>query len=142
MERRLKMKSVLGTLLMSICFQFARASVFDQHTFMDVKAAKAKWGYQKLDKNKFKNSGYEGDSIKAKMAAYIIEKQIYKGSEIALVYKELGTANGYFISDLSPAYVLQRPTEEKNEGWQLVFIPTEDNKKVKNVRVIKTCCEK
>ena len=70
-------------------------------------------GPRKLDKNKFKDSGYDGDLVKAKMAAYIIEKQIYKGSEIALVYKELGTANGYFISDLSPAYVLQRPTEKK-----------------------------
>lgn len=136
------MKRVLAALLMIVCFQIARASIFDQYTFMDVKTAKAKWGNEKLDKNKFKDSGYSGDSIKAKMAAYIIEKQIYKGSEIVLVYKELGTANGYFISDLSPAYVLQRPTEEKNEGWQLVFIPTEDSKKVKEVRIVKTCCEK
>ena len=120
---------------MFACFQMTQASIFDQYTFMDVKVAQDKWGHEKLDKNKFKDSGYDGDLVKAKMAAYIIEKQIYKGSEIALVYKELGIANGYFISDLSPAYVLQRPTEEKNEGWQLVFIPTEDSKKVKEVRI-------
>lgn len=129
-------------LLMFVYLQVTQASVFDQYKFMDVKAAQAKWGQEKLDKNKFKNSGYNGDSIKAKMAAHIVGKQIYKGSEIALVYKELGTTNGYFISDLSPAYVLQRPTEEKSEGWQLVFIPTEDSKKVKEVRILKTCCER
>jgi hypothetical protein len=135
------MRNVL-ILLVFICFQIVHASVFDKYEFMDVKTAKAKWGYQKLDKNKFKESGFDGDSVKAKMATYIIEKQIFKGSEITLVYKELGPANGYFISDLSPAYVLQRPTDNKNEGWQLIFVPTEDGKKVKEVRIVKTCCDK
>ena len=36
-----------------------QASIFDQYTFMDVKVAQDKWGHEKLDKNKFKDSGLQ-----------------------------------------------------------------------------------
>ncbi|MCB0355917.1 MAG: hypothetical protein KDD40_02860 [Bdellovibrionales bacterium] len=116
------------------------ASVFNEYTFINGEQAKKKWGYEKLDKNKFRESGSKGDDVKAKMAAYILENQSYKGKKIELVYKELGKANGFFISDIPPTYILQRASNSHKESWQLAFIPTNDGNFVEEVKIVKTCC--
>ena len=135
------MKKSFYILLFIVSTTVMAASFFESYKYEDSGFAKKNWGFEKLDKKKFRESGYKGDSVKAAMAFYILKNQSYKGKPISLVFKELGRANGYFISDLSPAYVLQRPTKEKNEGWQLVFIPTKDGKIVKEIKIFKSCCD-
>ncbi len=132
---------ILAIIMVMSVAAIAASSVFNKYKYANASFAKKNWGSEPLNQKEFRESGFKGDLVKAKMAYTIVKNQLYKDKPISLVFKELGRANGYFMSDLSPAYVLQRPTKEKNEGWQLAFIPTKDGKRVKEVRIFKSCCD-
>jgi hypothetical protein len=52
----------------------------------------------------------------------------------------LGTADGYYFSDVFPAYMIHRSQDPKGDSWQIVFLLTND-RRVDDVVVHKNCCD-
>ena len=115
------------------------AESFYQAEFMSAQQAQKKWGSAIFDPIAFKAESYKN---KPTMAVGLIKKPIYVGKDMLEVKKELGDPTGYFFSDTIYAYLITDPSDKKSGVWQIVFIPDEDLKKVKEIKIHKKCCYK
>ena len=105
--------------------------------FIEIKRAEKKWGVKPLNKKLFRN----GDpKQRASMAVDIFKNQTYVGKNMLLVRQELGDPDSYFFSDTIYAYKIMPFPGKDKENWHLVFIPDDDLKKVKEVKIHKKCC--
>ncbi len=66
---------------------------------------------------------------------------MYVNMPMSKVREEIGSPDSYFFSNTIYAYEITLPKENK-EQWQLVFIPDDKLKYVKEIKIHKKCCYK
>lgn len=117
-------------------------SVFSlQEYFISAKDAKAKWGVENFNPEKFKS--LKTTPVKrAPMAVELLVTQKLKGRKMSDVINLLGAQDGYFFSDAILAYKIQIPNSSSKESWQLLFIPDEELLNVKEIKIHRRCCGK
>jgi len=121
-------------ILFSSLIIFAQQFIFGK-TLSPV-AVKKKWGQMEFNAEKFRNSEYE---VKAKMAFEIMRDKKIRGMDIDEVKSIFGEPEGYYRSDIYPAYIIQSAKTRSEETWQIVFLLNEKYK-VRDVVVHKNCC--
>lgn len=97
------------------------------------------WGHDPFLPEKFKNGTPQ---IRAKMAFDLLKQQKrYVGKSATEIRNELGDWDGYYFTDIFPAYLIEiAPTHDK-DSWQIVFF-LDRSKKVEEVAVHKNCCDR
>lgn len=118
-----------------LSFGLASYADFDGKT-MSAKDVKSKWGDEKADFKKFKDSSYEK---KAKMAYSIMTDKSLIGKSYEEIREIFGPNDGYFFTDTIPTYIIQRGKKPSDETWQLVF-RMDKKYKVKEIFMHKNCC--
>lgn len=97
-----------------------------------------RWGTAPFDKSKFK-AGDEND--RAAMAHSILTgKKAFLGKQVSEIREILGAADGYYFSDVFPAYMIERGKGANDDSWQIVFLLTND-RRVDDVIIHKNCCD-
>ena len=100
--------------------------------------AEARWGKGEFITDRFK-SGKPDE--RAKMAVSLVkEKKLWIGKEVKEVRQKLGSHDGYYFTDWIPAYLIQVGKSQKEETWQIVFLPDNDYK-VKDIIIHRNCCD-
>lgn len=136
------MKNVIKVISILLLFTLSLAGVaaysyLEQKT-LSASEVKSKWGDQKADIKKFKDSSYE---VKAKMSYSIMTDKTLIGKSYEEIRELFGENDGYYFSDTIPTYIVQRGKNKTEETWQLVF--RMDNKyNVKEIFMHKNCCDK
>lgn len=136
MKNVIKVISILLIFILSLAGVVAY-SYLEQKT-LSASEVKSKWGDQKADFKKFKDSSYE---VKAKMAYSIMTDKTLIGKSYEEIRELFGENDGYYFSDTIPTYIVQRGKNKTDETWQLVF--RMDNKyNVNEIFMHKNCCDK
>lgn len=105
---------------------------------MTAKSAERKWGHQEFSASVFKTAEM---TVRAQMAASLVQKKKqYIGKPLKDIRKELGSYDGYYFTDMIPAYFISRGVEKGEETWQIVFIPDEKYQ-VKDIIIHRNCCD-
>ncbi len=111
---------------------------FWQGKTLPLDAVAAKWGKEKLDPQKFK-TGPEAE--RAKMAYSLLKsKSAYVGKHILAIRDQFGAPDGFYFSDVFPAYLIQTANNPGEEAWQIVFL-VDTARNVTDVIVHKNCCD-
>lgn len=98
----------------------------------------AKWGDKKFNIEKFK-SGTEPE--RAQMACDLLKNQNqFKGFDLLKLRATLGSHDGFYFTDIFPAYMIHSGASKSEESWQIVFLLNND-KKVDEIVVHKNCCD-
>ena len=106
---------------------------------MSLKEVCRRWGTQPLDVAKFK-AAKNNRSVRAKMACSILKNQKkYIGWDSLKIRETFGDGSGYFFSESFPTYLINKPTEENREVWQILFF-VDGNHTVSEIVVHKNCC--
>lgn len=122
-----------------ICFTLSSlADTFFAGKFMTAAEAEKKWGLAEFNPSKFKSVS---EKEKGAMAADAIKKNLFVNKEMLDVRKQMGDPDSYFFSDTIYTYKITEPGPDK-ESWQLIFVPDEKLKKVKEIKIHKKCCYK
>ena len=114
------------------------ANHFWRGELMTTSEVKSRWGATEFDSNKFKVGKPE---TRAKMAFGLIQSKKYIGKTRAQVIGDLGPADGYYFSELIPAYIIQNEKKKGDEVWQIIFL-LDKERHVTEVAVHKNCCDK
>ena len=85
---------------------------------LPIEEAAKKWGEKPFNIKKFKEGSIKDRSS---MVVDMIKSKIYLGKDSDIIYQELGSGSGFFISDHIPTYLLERGGKRENPTWQLVF---------------------
>ncbi len=64
----------------------------------------------------------------------------FHGRFVTDIRNDFGTPDGFYFSDVFPAYLIQRAETRDQEAWQIVFLLDSD-RKVKKVILHKNCCD-
>jgi hypothetical protein len=96
------------------------------------------WGKSPRNDEQFRT----GDEKKRAAMAYSIlaNKKDFLGKTVFDIRKQMGSPDGFYFSDVFPAYMIRRGKSEKEDSWQIVFLLNE-NRKVEDVIVHKNCCD-
>ncbi len=132
------MKLRIGFILLVGSFSMARAaSHFWTGTVLSATQVAQRWGQQSFDSVKFRSGD---ERVRAAMAYSILtNKNKFRGRPALELKKELGDPDGFYFSDVLPAYLIQRAKSANGESWQIVFLLTKD-RTVDEVIVHKNCC--
>lgn len=96
-----------------------------------------KWGDKEFDVALFKSGTPE---VRASMACSLLKNQKpMLGKDISEIRTLLGDHDGYYFSDMYPAYLIQIGKNHSEESWQIVFM-IDKGEDVKEVVVHKNCC--
>jgi len=115
------LKTLVFTILLISTFAFAVGSSFWFGKTLSAKEAISHWGHEEFSNAKFRDADVNG---RAKMAAALIEnKKAWIGRPLDDVHKQLGPHDGFYFTDTIPAYLVQTAKSEKEETWQVVFLP-------------------
>jgi hypothetical protein len=128
---------IFSLVMLALLVGVGKAEDFFQAKFMSVQEAEKRWGQKTFDANEFRSMPAEK---RAPMAVDIVKRQLFVGQERSKVRQQLGSPDGYFFSDSIYAYKLDKFKEGMKEAWDIVFIPDQDFKKVKEVKIHKRCC--
>jgi hypothetical protein len=116
--------------------------VFAQHFWhgetMSITEAKKKWGNEVFDPKQFKSGNID---VRAKMAASLAADKRYIGKSPLNIREDLGDPDGYYFSDVFPAYLIQEGKNNKEESWQIVFL-LDRGRKIEKTIIHKNCCSK
>jgi hypothetical protein len=97
-----------------------------------------RWGKTELNIEKFQKGD---EKVRAAMAYSLLKNQgQYKGKFVLDIRKDFGSPDGFYFSDVFPAYLIQRAHSQNEEAWQIVFLLDKD-RKVQKVIVHKNCCD-
>jgi hypothetical protein len=116
---------------------FATAKHFWRGDTMSAKQAEKKWGTSPFDAEKFKNSREN----RAKMTASALRSKSLIGKDRVQIREALGAHDGYYFTDMYPAYIVSDESKTGGDTWQLVYLLDGDYK-VKEVILHKNCCDK
>jgi hypothetical protein len=98
---------------------FAGAKHFWRGQTMPLEKVAQTWGSEAFDAKKFK----EGDiAVRAKMASVMLRSNPLKGKTSEEVRSELGSWDGYYFSDMFPAYIIQDGRTQSGGTWQIVLL--------------------
>ncbi len=132
------MKLRIGFILLMMSFSLARAAGhFWTGTVLSAAQVAQKWGQQSFDALRFKSGD---EKVRSAMAhSILINKKNFLGRPVLELKKELGDPDGFYFSDVLPAYLIQRAKSANGESWQIVFLLTKD-RRVDEIIVHKNCC--
>lgn len=100
---------------------------------------KKKWGNSAFVQETFKNSDI---NTRSKMAYDLVEKKnLFIGKTPKEIRALLGDWDGHYFSESYPAYIIQEPTQEVREGYQVLFFLNK-NGKISGLAVHHSCCSK
>lgn len=130
------MKKIILSLVLISCSVLAVGHFWRGRT-MSLKEVGDRWGKADLNIEKFR----EGDSAARSTMAYSIlkKKKEFKGKFVLELRKELGDPNGFYFSDVFPAYFIQEGKTRQDETWQIVFL-LDQSRHVEDIIVHKNCC--
>ena len=98
-----------------------------------------KWGEKEFDAKAFKNATPD---LRASMTCSLLKNQKpFIGKDISEIREILGDHDGYYFSDMYPAYLIQVGKNHTEESWQIVFMIDKDDD-IKEIVVHKNCCDK
>jgi hypothetical protein len=88
---------------------------------MSISVAEATFGKDKFNPGRFKSC----DPIcRSKMAASLVKnKTDWLGKPLLEIEGQLGPYDGFYFSDMVPAYLLTRAANKSEDTWQIVFLP-------------------
>lgn len=116
-------------------------SSYQSREFMDIKTAQKKWGKKAFVASKFKSGD---ENLRASMVVDLIKSKAYVGRSLKKVREDLGEPNGYYENDGIAAYILTPETstksKQKENVWQVIFLPSKDWKTIREVKIHKNCC--
>ena len=113
------------------------AQIFPKGIFLSAKEVEKRWGSKPLNAAEFK----KGNSlIRAPMAASILKEKSLIGKTNAEIWELLGRHDGYYFSDLIPAYVIEDNSMKGGDVWQIVFF-LDRNDYIKSIKVHKNGSE-
>jgi hypothetical protein len=98
----------------------------------------ARWGRAPLNLESFRKGPA---AARASMAHSILlmQKQL-KGKFVLDLRKEFGEPDGFYFSDVFPAYLIQEGKTRQDETWQIVFL-LDRARKLDKIIVHKNCCD-
>ena len=135
--KRVSFGIVIALLVLSA--GFATAKHFWRGETMSAQQGAKKWGTHPFEKEKFKTGD---DHSRATMASSLLQNQKnFVGKRPSEIREELGNPDGFYFSDMFPAYFIERGQKEGEDSWQLVFL-LDRNEKVAEIIIHKNCCEK
>lgn len=127
---------IVSIAVFSFC-GFAVAKHFWRGETMSVSKVEKTWGNAPFDAKKFR----DGDvKARAKMAKSILSSKQFIGKFADEIRTELGSWDGYYFSDMFPAYIIQDGRAENGDTWQIVFL-LDRQQKVSEIIVHKNCCD-
>lgn len=121
---------------------FFSTNLFAKHFWrgktLSAQEVSRQWGTTPFDEAKFK----EGDEkVRAAMAYSILtKKREFIGKSVLEIREQLGSPDGYYFSDVFPAYLIHRGKGANEDSWQIVFLLTNE-RRVDDVIVHKNCCD-
>lgn len=96
------------------------------------------WGEAPFQVDRFR---LEDEVVRAKMACSLLKNQkLFIGKDRAQIRNELGDHDGFYFSDMFPAYMIQSAKSKGEDSWQLVFL-IDRKEKVSEIIVHKNCCD-
>lgn len=134
----MKTKYLLYTLIVLIFISVGYAQHFWRGEEMSLSRIEKKWGQGNFSAEKFKIGDKQA---RANMAYSLIKHKKYIGKNILEIREDLGDFDGYYFSDVYPAYLINEPVTKGDDVWQIVFL-LDKNKLVSSVIVHKNCCYK
>jgi hypothetical protein len=97
-----------------------------------------RWGKGSFDAVKFKEGN---ERARAGMAYSILTmKKKFFGKSVLEIRQQLGSSDGYYFSDVFPAYMIYRGEGPNEDSWQIVFLLNND-RQVRDIVVHKNCCD-
>ena len=133
----MKLKNIFLSLTLAVCSAFAMKHFWRGATLSEAEVAK-RWGTSELNTNKFKTGD---EKVRASMAYSILKNQkALRGKFVVDLRNDFGRPDGFYFSDVFPAYMIQRGQGDQDESWQLVFLPNKE-RKVEDIIVHKNCCD-
>ncbi|MBO9665768.1 MAG: hypothetical protein J7501_03030 [Bdellovibrio sp.] len=117
---------------------FAGVKHFWRGETMNLKQAEKRWGSESFDAQKFKTSS---TNERAKMVVSIIKTKALIGKNRLEIRDLLGAQDGYYFTDMYPAYIIFEDPKSDGETWQIVGLLDKEYK-VKEVIIHKNCCNK
>jgi hypothetical protein len=98
-----------------------------------------KWGEAAFNENQFLNGD---EKVRAKMACSILKNQKqFIGQSRLEIRKKLGDFDGFYFSDMFPAYIIESGKTREQDTWQIVFM-LDRKEKISEIIVHKNCCDK
>lgn len=98
-----------------------------------------KWGSTEFDVNKFKTGN---ENLRASMSCSLLKKESdYIGKDRSEIRQLFGDHDGFYFSDMFPAYMIQSGQNSSEDSWQVVFL-LDRNEKVSDIIVHKNCCNR
>lgn len=114
------------------------AYAFFKDVVMSAAEVKAKWGSEKADYKKFKDSSYEN---KSKMAYSIMTDKSLIGKSYEEIREIFGSNDGHYFNDTTPAYIIKEGKNHSEDTWQIVF-KMNNEYKVREIIMHKNCCNR
>ena len=98
-----------------------------------------RWGERPLDIAAFR-SAEEDEATRAAMACSLLRTQDdYVGMSRLEVRPLFGDPDGYYYTEMQPAYLIETAKTMDEDSWQIVFLIDRD-RNVRKVVVHKNCC--
>ena len=130
-------KLLLSFILAICCTGVGVAKHFWRGETMDLKAVCKKWGDFPFDAKKFRDGD---EASRAQMSCGVLKNQkLFVGKDRASIRKELGDHDGYYFTDMFPAYIVLSGKDKTEDTWQLVFLLDRDQK-ISEIIMHKNCC--
>lgn len=105
---------------------------------MSVEMVGQKWGKTPFETKVFKNGD---EKQRAQMAYSLLNHQNqFVGKDRLEIRSELGDPDGFYFSEMFPAYMIETATSREQNSWQIVFLLDRDEK-VSQIIVHKNCCD-
>lgn len=97
-----------------------------------------RWGDRPLNVEEFRTNG-ENRYLRARMACSLLKNQKqYVGMEVSETREKFGLPDGYYVSEVHPAYLISGAEEGKAGVWQVLFLST--NGRIDEIVVHRNCC--
>ena len=109
--------------------------------FMSTEEVCQRWGNQPLNVEQFKSAG-EDETVRARMACSLLTHQSqYIGKDVTDIYNTFGPAEGYYVSEGYPAYLIETARTRAPDSWQIVFL-ADSGWQVSAIVVHRNCCDR
>ncbi len=107
-------------------------------TTLPLREIEKRWGKIESTAHQFKT----GDpKTRASMAASLLKRQKeFKGKPVQSIRELLGPNDGFYFTDVYPAYFIQVGRNHSEETWQIVFL-LDRERHVDEIVVHKNCCD-
>lgn len=116
----MKRKLAFASMCLALIFCcFAVAKHFWRGQTLPVDKVAQTWGTEAFDAKKFRDGGV---AVRAKMASSVLRLNPLKGKTPEEVRSALGSWDGYYFSDMFPAYIIQDGRVQSGGTWQIVFL--------------------